>query len=388
MVDESVSQMQHPKRIFISALEPSAEMHCANLMRRCNVLSGALQWSGFGGSEMEHVGFALLENTVGRAAMLYNVLGQLGYYRNLMRQAKAFLSLHKPDLVIVCDSPAFHFHIAKAAKKLGIPVLFYVAPQLWAWAPWRIGKLRKCCDKLACILPFEQEWFRGRGMDAEFVGNPLFDELDGPVEQNIKSYAEYISAKAKIALLPGSRKHEIETLWEPMQRIALSIRQKYPDTRFYTAAPDMSKMVLLHECRLSGFSCLEQIGDLAGLCREVDFAIVASGSATLQVAAMGCPMIVMYQSNRLMWHLLGKWLIRTPFLSLPNIIAARKLVPEYMPYFTSTLPIADEAIAYISEPQRLKKASLDLIETVKPLAAGKAADKVAAIVMQMLKIAT
>jgi lipid-A-disaccharide synthase len=379
--------MQHPKRIFISALEPSAEMHCANLMRQCNLLSPALEWSGFGGSEMEQVGFALLENTVGRAAMLYNVLGQLGYYRKLIRQAKSFLSLNKPDLVIVCDSPAFHFHIAKAAKKQGIPVLFYVAPQLWAWAPWRIGKLRKCCDKLACILPFEQEWFRGRGMDAEFVGNPLFDELDGPVEQNIKTYDEYTPARAKIALLPGSRKHEIETLWKPMQEIALQIMQRYPDVRFYTAAPDMSKMVLLHECRLPGFSCLEQIGDLAGLCRQVDFAIVASGSATLQVAAAGCPMIVMYQSNRLVWHLVGKWLIRTPFLSLPNIVAGRKLVTEYMPHFTSTQPIVDEAIACLSDPARLKTFSNELIEMVKPLATGKAADKVAKIVMQMLKIA-
>jgi lipid-A-disaccharide synthase len=378
---------QQPNRIFISALEPSAEMHCANLIRRCNQMSadGTMQWSGFGGAAMEQAGCALLENTVGRAAMLYNVLGQLGYYRNLKQQAKTFLQNTKPDLVIVCDSPAFHFHIAKAAKKLRIPVLFYVAPQLWAWAPWRIHKLRKCCDKLACILPFEQEWFQSRGMDAEFVGNPLMDELDGPVEQNIKTYDGYIPARAKIALLPGSRKHEIETLWKPMQEIALQITRRYPDVRFYTAAPDMSKMVLLHD-RMPGFSCLDQIGDLAGLCKQVDFAIVASGSATLQVAAAGCPMIVMYQSNRLMWYLLGKWLIRTPFLSLPNIVAGRKLVTEYMPFFTSTQPIADEAISRLSDPAELKKFSSELIDMVKPLASGKAADKVAAIVSQMLKL--
>jgi lipid-A-disaccharide synthase len=388
MAVQSMNTMQQPKRIFISALEPSAEMHCANLIQRCNQMSvdRRLEWSGFGGAKMEQAGCAMLENTVGRAAMLYNVLGQLGYYHNLKHRAKAFLAMNKPDLVIVCDSPAFHFHIAKAAKKLGIPVLFYVAPQLWAWAPWRIGKLRKCCNKLACILPFEQEWFRSRGMDVEFVGNPLLDELDGPVEQNIKTYADYVPTKAKIALLPGSRKHEIETLWKPMQEIALQITQRYPDVRFYTVAPDMSKMVLLHECRLRGFSCLEQIGDLAGLCRQVDFAIVASGSATLQVAAAGCPMIVMYQSNRLLWNLVGKWLIRTPFLSLPNIVAGRKLVAEYMPYFTSTQPIADEAISWLSEPARLKKFSGDLIEMVKPLAIGKAANKVAAIVADMLKI--
>lgn len=333
---------------------------------------------------MKQAGCAILENTVGRAAMLYNVLGQLGYYHRLRQKAKDCLALNKPDLVVVCDSPAFHFHIAKAAKKLKIPVLFYVAPQLWAWAPWRIGKLRKCCDKLACILPFEEQWFRNRGVDADFVGNPLLDELDEPVEQNIKLYKDYVPAKAKIALLPGSRKHEIETLWKPMQEIALQIQHRYPDVRFYTAAPDMSRMILLHD-RLPGFSCLEQIGNVVPLCKQMDFAIVASGSATLQVAAAGCPMIVMYQSSRLMWHLIGRWLIRTPFLSLPNIVAGRKLVPEYMPYFTSTGPIADEAITYLSEPQRLGNLSLELINTIKPLAVGKTADKVAAIITLILQ---
>jgi lipid-A-disaccharide synthase len=388
--------MRRLKRIFISALEPSAEMHCANLIAQCNQKIGAgpnswtkeaadaIEWFGFGGPKMEQAGCALLENTVGRAAMIYNVFGQLGYYRRLLHRAKEFLAANKPDLMVVCDSPAFHFHIAKAAKKLRIPVLFYVAPQLWAWAPWRIRKLRKCCDKLACILPFEQDWFRSRGMNAEFVGNPLLDEIEGPVEQNIKTYADYTPGRAKIALLPGSRKAELATLWEPMQEIAISIQQKYPEARFYTAAPDMSRMVLLHKHRLRGFSCLEQIGGLMDLCKQVDFAIVASGSATLQVAAAGCPMIVMYQSNRLMWHLVGQWLIRTPYLSLPNIITGRRLVPEFMPYFTSTQPIVDEAIAYLSEPVRLKKASGELIELVRPLAGGKAADKVATMVLQML----
>jgi lipid-A-disaccharide synthase len=380
--------MQGRKRIFISALEPSGEMHCANLIKRCKPVAAdtAIEWAGFGGAEMEDAGCALLENTVGRAAMIYNVFGQLGYYRELIKRAGEFLSANRPDLVVVCDSPAFHFHIARAAKKLGIPVLFYVAPQLWAWAPWRIGKLRRCCDKLACILPFEEAWFQSRGVDAEFVGNPLFDELDYPIEQNIKSYADYVPGKAKIALLPGSRKAEIETLWEPMQEIALRIQRRFPEVHFYTAASDMNKLALLHEKRLRGFACQEQVGDLVSLCRQVDFAIVASGSATLQVAGAGCPMAVMYQSNRWMWHLVGKWLIRTPVLSLPNIVAGRRLVPEFMPYFTSTQPIADAAMAYLAEPAKLKKASMELIETVKPLAGGKAADKVAKMVMQMVNV--
>lgn len=334
---------------------------------------------------MEQLGCQLLENTVDRAAMIYNVLGQIGYYRSLIRKAKLSLSANKPDLVVVCDSPAFNFHIAKAAKKLGIPVLFYVAPQLWAWAPWRIHKLRRCCDKLACILPFEQSWFQSRGVDAEFVGNPLFDELDAPVENNLKMYAGYLPEKAKIALLPGSRKAEIESLWLPMQNIAVQIRNRYPDARFFTAAPDMSKMLLLHKHRLPGFSCLEQIGGLVDLCKQVDLAIVASGSATLQVASVGCPMIVMYQSSRLMWHSIGRWLIRTPLLSLPNIVAGRAMVPEFMPYFTSLEPIVDTAMEYLSDTQRLQKASAELIETVKPLAGRNTADRVADMILKMIQ---
>lgn len=377
--------MQTRKRIFISALEPSAELHCANLMERCNQkAAGAIDWVGFGGEKMERLGCALLENTVGKAAMIYNVFGQIGYYRNLIRMARLSLLENKPDVVVVCDSPAFNFHIAKAAKKLGIPVLFYVAPQLWAWAPWRIGKLRKCCDKLACILPFEPRWFQSRGVDAEFVGNPLFDELDSPVENNLKTYTGFLPENAKIALLPGSRKAEIESLWLPMQQIAVQIRDRYPDTRFFTAAPDMSKMVLLHQHRLTGFSCLEQIGGLMDLCKQVDLAIVASGSATLQVAAAGCPMIVMYQSNRAMWHLVGRWLIRTPHLSLPNIVAGRKLVPEYMPYFTSIEPIVDTAMGYLNNTERLQKASADLIDLVKPLAGCNTADRVAEMILKMV----
>lgn len=377
--------MQTRHRIFISALEPSAELHCANLMQRCNQKTeGSIRWMGLGGAQMEKLGCELLENTVGRAAMIYNVFGQIGYYRNLIRKAHLSLAANKPDLVVVCDSPAFNFHIAKAAKKLGIPVLFYVAPQLWAWAPWRIGKLKKCCDKLACILPFEQQWFQSRGVDAEFVGNPLFDELSAPVENNLKTYINYLPEKAKIALLPGSRKAEIESLWLPMQQIAVQIRKCYPDVHFFTVAPDMNKMVLLHKHRLPGFSCFEQAGGLMEVCKQVDLAIVASGSATLQVAAAGCPMIVMYQSSRLMWHLVGRWLIRTPYLSLPNILAGREMVPEYMPYFTAIEPVIDTAMAYLADSQRLQKASSELIECVKPLAGRSTADRVAELVLKMI----
>ena len=398
---------RNSKQIFISALEHSAEMHCANLIRAVAAkqskdsgvwpgqehvasesLQPSIQWVGFGGERMAQLGCHLLDNTVKRAAMIYNVLGQLGYYRQLIKQANTYFEQNKVDLVIVCDSPAFNFHIAKAAKKHGIPVLFYVAPQLWAWAPWRIHKLRRCCDKLACILPFEKDWFVARGIDAEFVSNPLFDEMDIDLQQNYKPYTSYDPTSPKVALLPGSRDAEINTLWPAMLDIAAEIKQKHPSAVFAACAPDEEKLAMLKniaEDYTHGEIQIDyEVNALIELSKRSDLALVASGSATLQVAAAGCPMVVMYQSNRWMWHLVGRWLIRTRFLSLPNILASRKLVPEFMPYFTDLEPIIKETESLLCNASKLSQTSGALIELVRPLTARRACDTVAEMVLGIL----
>lgn len=396
------------KRIFISALEHSAEMHCANLIQATGIKLSAngdswaggdhiaseslvpqIQWAGFGGERMAELGCQLLDNTVKRAAMIYNVLGQLGYYRKLIKQANDYFAQNKVDLVVVCDSPAFNFHIAKAAKKHGIPVLFYVAPQLWAWAPWRIHKLRKCCDKLACILPFEKDWFRSRRMDAEFVSNPLFDEMDVDLQQNFKPYVQYDPSSPKIVLLPGSRDAEINSLWPAMLDIAAQLKQKHPEATFTACAPDDEKVAMLKEIAADYADGEIEVGyevnKLLELSGQSDLALVASGSATLQVAAAGCPMVVMYQSNRAMWHLVGRWLIRTRFLSLVNILASKEQVPEFMPYFTSLDPIVKAAESLLCNASKMAATSQALIELVRPLTERRACDAVADIVLDMLQ---
>ena len=397
-----------PKTVFISAMEHSAEMHCANLMGAIDEkqsmdnsvwpgqdhiasesLQPVIQWAGFGGERMAGLGCGLLDNTVKRATMIYNVFGQLGYYRKLIKQANAFFTQNKVDLVVVCDSPAFNFHIAKAAKKHSIPVLFYVAPQLWAWAPWRIHKLRKCCDKLACILPFEKDWFCGRGIDAEFVSNPLFDEMDIDLQQNFKLYANYDPASPKIALLPGSRDAEINSLWPAMLDIAIELRSKHPGAMFTACAPDDEKLAILKyiaEDYAGGeIDVGYKVNRLIEVSQQSDLALVASGSATLQVAAAGCPMVVMYQSNRWMWHLVGRWLIRTRFLSLVNILAGKEQVPEFMPFFTSVEPIVKAAESLLCNSSKMAATSQALIELVRPLTERRACDTVADMVLGMVQ---
>ncbi len=372
-------------RIFLSAAEPSADAHCAGLITALKKSSYNIEFIGVGGFKMAEAGCELLEVTAGKAAMIYNAFRHIIRYMKLIRRIKHFLKNSKIDLVIVCDSPAFNFHVAKAAKKAGIKTVFYVAPQLWAWAGWRIKKLQKYCDKLCCILPFEEDWFSQKGIDVSFVGNPLLDELGPDLSRNKKSYSNFEPGRAHIALMPGSRAAEIDSLWLPMQRIAMKIKQKYAGVRFTTVAVDTEKEKILKDKQIAGFSCEYKISAVSNVARSVDFTIVASGSATLQVAAAGCPMVIMYQSSKVLWHLVGRWLVKTKHLSLVNILADKKLVPEFMPYFASTEPIAEVIENLLADKSKLFRVSRELVELTEPLAANNAGEQVKEIVIKMLE---
>jgi len=333
---------------------------------------------------MAEAGCELLETTTTKAVMTYKAFSKVGYYYKLIRRITAYLKSNKADLVIVCDSPAFNFHIAKAAKKTGSKTLFYVAPQLWAWAPWRIRKLQQYCDKLCCILPFEQKWFGEKGIDTTFVGNPLLDELDADLSRYRKKYVDFEPKNAKIALMPGSRSAEIGSLWGPMQQIAILLKKKYPNVSFTAVAVDEKRKEILKTMRILGFRCKYTVGSVSEAARCADLAIVASGSATLQVAAAGCPMVIMYQSSKVLWHLVGRWLLRTKNLSLVNILAESELVPEFMPYFRSIEPIVQAIEQLLEDKDRLTRTSSELIKIAEPLKQTKASEQVAQIVTEML----
>ncbi len=380
-----MSESKKHYRVFISAAEPSADAHCANLIAVLKSWGKSIEFIGTGGPKMAHAGCELLENTVEKASMIYNALANIAFFHKLIKRINQFFASNKIDLVIVCDSPAFNFHIAKAAKKAGIKTLFYVAPQLWAWGGWRIGKLKKNCDKLCCILPFEQEWFASRGIDAVFVGNPLLDELDIKQPGTKKLITQSPKLKT-IALMPGSREAEIKSLWHPMQQIAIALKKKYPEVTFVAVALNSERHKYLESSQLPDFQC-EYVTDSVGkTAASVDFSIVASGSATLEAASAGCPMVIMYQSSMLFWHLFGRWLIKTKYLSLVNILAERELVPEFMPYFRSVEPIINTIDSLLNDKDKLRKISISLRELVEPLAKKKARDEVAKTVMKMLNI--
>lgn len=370
-------------RVFLSAAEPSADAHCAGLIAAMNESGPGIEFVGVGGPKMAQAGCELLENTVGKAAMIYNAFTQVARFYKLLRRISRYFKSNNVDLVIVCDSPSFNFHVAKAAKKAGIKTLFFVAPQLWAWAGWRIRKLRKFCDKLCCILPFEQDWFGQRGVDAVFVGNPLLDKLEIAVKRH-EQYSNFSAKNARFALMPGSRAAEINSLWGPMQQIALGLKEKHPGATFVAVAVDSKREETLRAAQIPGFKCQYSVDSVNKTAGAVDFSIVASGSATLEVAAAGCPMVIVYQINRTLWRLFGWMIIRARYFSLVNILAGRELVPEFMPCFASIEPIIASIENLVQDSSKMAQLSGELARLTEPLAEKKASREVARIAVEMM----
>jgi lipid-A-disaccharide synthase len=183
--------------------------------------------------------------------------------------------------------------------------------------------------------------------------------------------------------MPGSRPAEIKSLWQPMQQIASRLTTKYPHIIVKTVAVDKEKEAVLKAGQIPGFECQYTIGSVTETAKWADFSIAASGSATLQVAAAACPMVIMYQSSRILWQLAGRWLVKTKYLSLVNILAGKELVPEFMPCFKSIDPILHSIEQLLEDGNKLAKLSSELIELTKPLK-GNASGNVARIVLDML----
>jgi lipid-A-disaccharide synthase len=371
-------------RIFLSAAEASGDRLCANLITALKKTGYNFEFAGLGGVRMEQAGCEIVLNTTQRAAMTYKALGQIFFFLKAIKTAKKYFINTRPDLVIVCDSPSFNFHIAKAAANAGVKTFFYVAPQLWAWAPWRIKKLKRLCTAgLAAILPFEPDWFGKKGLDCKFVGSPILEDIK--LEQiRTKKYSAYSISNAHIALMPGSRPDEIKALWPAMQEIAKRLKARHPSIRFTAAAADDATLEVLRRNELKGLRLQFAVDAVYKTAAEADFALVASGSATLQVAAAACPMVIMYQSNKYLWHLVGKRLVTTKYLSLVNILSQKELVPEFMPYFSSVAPIVNACERLLNAPEKLAELSSELAKLAKPLANGKASQNAAQMIIEQL----
>ncbi|MBI5865966.1 MAG: hypothetical protein HZB38_15970 [Planctomycetes bacterium] len=355
----------NPRRIFLSVAEDSADIHAAALMRAARRSLPEARFEGLTGPRTRAEGAETVFDLASHAAMLGGVFGVLGRAVRAIDTAALRWCTHRPDLVVLVDSPELHLPMAKKAQRLGIPVLYYIAPQTWASREYRVRTLRRVVDHLACILPFEEAYFRSFGVKASYVGHPLFESLkaERPAADQVESLRG--DDRPLVALLPGSRGHVISTMLPLQLAVAESMIRKGRDIRIAVSVADPARLESIRALVAgSGFNCRVHsrelpdtepngrqtartahlvVQDNASLLTAADLVLVASGTATLHVAHYRKPMIVMYDAGPLFGHghrVVGRWIVHTPHLSLVNVLSGTRLVPEFMPSVPSAEAVA------------------------------------------------
>lgn len=372
-----------PRRVFITAAEVSGDQHAAHLIHSLKQLDPDLIIEGHGGSQMRAAGARLHFEIVKKAAIGVKGLGRVIEMSRLVKWTRNYWQTTPPDLQICVDSPALNFHFAKAAHALDIPVLYYIAPQLWAWREGRMKKLRNWVNRVACILPFEEEYFRRHGVDATFVGHPLFDELP-PLEH--RNGPRFPDAPPVIGIVPGSRTGEVNSNLEHLLVVARKILTEFPKAKFLIpTTPATDSIVRPQLTAFDGVITAKQdaFDEFIPRC---DFCLCKSGTSTLHVAAYGVPMVVVYRVSKYMWHFFGKWVIKARTYSLVNILADshEHVVPEFIPWYGSEDGVADAAIDFLKHPEKMRRQAHQLERVIRSLNKPGASLNVAKLAVEMM----
>ncbi|MBN1941782.1 MAG: lipid-A-disaccharide synthase [Phycisphaerae bacterium] len=380
-----------PPTIFLSAAEASGDHHAAGLIHALRRRFPDAKFLGAAGPEMSAAGCESILDLTQKASMVAGPLANLRYYHRAVKQLQRAIREIHPDVFVPVDSPALNWHLAKAAKAVGTPVMYYVAPQVWAWARWRIKKVRRLTDHVACILPFEEAYFRQRGVAATYVGHPLFDSL--PAQRQAGDCPDLIDAwrtgQWRVALLPGSRPGEIKRHAPALANTAEAIRRRWPEAKctFTAVNARAVEQIRTH----AGRDDLDIVaGQTETVLSEAHFAVAASGTVTLSVAHFGVPMVILHRVGmfeRILFRLLGRRLIHTKHLSLVNILAGRRIVPELMPWYGSEKQLLDAVMLCMDDIGWLTTTRRKLLDLTRPLPAANhrsAAENTADIVAEMM----
>jgi lipid-A-disaccharide synthase len=377
-----------PRSIFISVAEASADQHAAEFIRQIKTLDSQIVVRGIGGPKMLAAGAQLSRETVGGAAMGWRGALRALEVSRMLRETRRSYRHDKPDLHVCVDSSAMNLPFAKMARSMGVPVLYYIAPQLWASREGRMRRLRQVVNKLACILPFEENYFRGHGVDATFVGHPLFDEL--PADRSRPVGPHYPQGSPTIGIVPGSRRGEVKANLPSLLDVARRVLTVFPATRFLIPTTSAVDELVRRTVNAAGFLGGNQIeiasNGFDALIPRCDLVLCKSGTSTLHVAAWGVPMIVVYRIHPLLWHGVGRWVIKSKKIALVNILAGNiELVPEFVPWYGSNDPVAECALNLLKHPESLAQQRASLSQLIATLDRPGASANVARMAMEMMR---
>jgi lipid-A-disaccharide synthase len=375
-----------PARVLISAGEASGDLYAAALATKLRRDNPGIELFGCAGPRMRAAGVeAVVESESLSVVGLLEVVAHIPrIYREYRKLVKAAAE-RRPDVAVLTDSPDFHFRVARRLKKLGIPVVFLVAPQVWAWRKGRLPKMRRIIDRLLCIFPFEKDFFQKHGISTEYLGHPLTRMVRAsasPIELR-RRFGVPDGAKL-IAVLPGSREGEIERhLLVLIEAVRLIRKETGLGTCFTASLPP--RMAEKFRERFLAASIQVQEGQTWDVLACSDLALAASGTVTIEACLLNTPMVTFYRVNRLSW-LLGKLLVRVPFYSMVNLVAGRRVVPELIQSDMTADKLTAEVLSLLENNDMLRRMREDLAMVAGKLSGpGDPMEAAASVVTELLE---
>jgi lipid-A-disaccharide synthase len=392
-------------KIFFSVGEPSGDLHGANLIRELRHRRPDCEFVGYGGPRMAAAGCALHEDLTKLAVMwIARVLLNIHKFWALASRADRYFRHHRPDAVVLIDYPGFNWWIARRAKAHGIPVFYYGVPQLWAWAGWRVKKMRRFVDHVLCKLPFEEMWYRERGCNATFVGHPYFDQLRA--EKLDESFIERLRNKPGplVAILPGSRTQEVKSNFSYFLRAAQIVRARLPNVRFTVASFKESQAELVRNA-LSGSTLPVEVhvGRTAEIIHAADCAMAVSGSVSLELLYHQTPTVILYYISRLAFFV-QTFFRKVRYITLVNLLTATDLfpkrvatydpldpvdagalMPEYLTCEDKSEQVAAHIIEWLAQPAARAARVAQLAELKERIAHGGASQRAASYLLDALE---
>jgi lipid-A-disaccharide synthase len=371
---------------MIVAGEASGDMHGASLVREMLKIDPSLNFYGIGGGKLQDAGVRLLANASEMAVVgLTEVISKLGKFVSVMNLMKKSLNDVKPDLVILIDYAGFNLRLAKAAHKRGIKVFYYISPQVWASRKGRINKIKEFVSEMAVILPFEIDTYAREGFRVDYVGHPLLDLVKTTYSpRQVRREFGLKEEDTVIGFLPGSRTSEVVQLLPEMMRAAEIIAKNIPRAEFVLPLADTLEKKIIVDM-IAGFPV--KVNVIAGRTYDViscaDLVIVASGTATLETALLGIPMIIVYKISPLTYFI-GKMIITVKNIGIVNIVAGRTIVPELIQNEASGENIAREALAILNNEERRKQIITELAAIRAKLGSPGAASRAAKLACDMI----
>jgi lipid-A-disaccharide synthase len=358
--------LPRPASILISAGEASGDYYAGELMKHLRARWPDAEYFGCAGPHLRAAGVEPVIRTEDLAVVgIVEVIGHLPRIWRRFKTLAAAAEQRRPVIAILTDSPDFHFRVAKKLKRLGIPVVYLVAPQVWAWRQGRVKTMRRIIDRLLCIFPFEERFFLERGVPATYIGHPLAARVR-PTMSREEFFRKHNldPSRLLVAVLPGSRRSESIRHLPELKRAAGILSEGRNVSFVLPASPTCGAAFFTEPLAGSQIRAIE--GDAWDTMAYCDVALAASGTVTVEAALLGAPMVTFYRVTDLSWAI-GKVLVKVPFFTMVNLIAERKVVPELMQEAMTGENIAEEAARLIDNPLERERMKKDLCEVARRL---------------------